>query len=36
MEVLILNNHTPGKVWNGITYPYLNFNSCAIETFEKG
>ena len=26
-----ISNHTPGKVWDGITYPFLNFNGCAVE-----
>ena len=24
-------NHTPSKLWNGITYPFLNFNGWAVE-----
>ena len=23
-------NHTPNKVWGGITYPFLNFNGCTV------
>ena len=26
-----LNNYTPRKVWDEITYPFLNFNGCTIE-----
>ena len=26
-----ISNHTPSKVWDEITYPFLNFNSCTIE-----
>ena len=28
------NNHTPSKVWDGITYPFLNFNGCTVEVYE--
>ena len=23
--------HTPSKAWDGITYPFLNFNGCTVE-----
>ena len=26
-----ISNHMPSKVWNGITYPSLNFNGCTVE-----
>ena len=26
-----INDHLPSKVWDGITYPFLNFNGCAVE-----
>ena len=26
-----ISNHMPGKVWNEITYPFLNFNGCTVE-----
>ena len=26
-----ISNHMPGKVWDEITYPFLNFNSCTVE-----
>ena len=24
-------NHLPGKVCDGITYPFLNFNGCTVD-----
>ena len=24
-------NHMPSKVWDGITYPFLNFNGCIVD-----
>ena len=27
--------HTPSKVWDEITYPFLNFNDCTIK-FRNG
>ena len=26
-----INNHMPNKVWDEITYPFLNFNDCTVE-----
>ena len=26
-----ISNHMPGKVWDEITYPFLNFNGCTVE-----
>ena len=26
-----ISNHMPGKVWDEIMYPFLNFNDCTIE-----
>ena len=26
-----ISNHTPSKVWDEITYPFLNFNGCTVE-----
>ena len=26
-----ISNHLPGKVWDEITYPFLNFNGCTVE-----
>ena len=26
-----ISNHLPSKVWDEITYPFLNFNSCTVE-----
>ena len=26
-----ISNHMPSKVWDGITYPFLNFNGCTVE-----
>ena len=26
-----ISNHTPNKVWDEITYPFLNFNGCTVE-----
>ena len=26
-----ISNHTPGKVWDEITYPFLNFNGATVE-----
>ena len=28
------SNHMPSKVWDEITYPFLNFNGCTIEVWE--
>ena len=28
-------NHMPSKVWDEITYPFLNFNSCTIGSLGK-
>ena len=27
-------NHRPSKVWDEITYPFQNFNGCAVEFWE--
>ena len=29
-----ISNHTPSKVWDEITYPFLNFNGCTVEVQE--
>ena len=29
-----ISNHTPSKVWDRITYPFLNFNGCTVEVYE--
>ena len=26
-----ISNHAPCKVWDEITYPFLNFNGCTVE-----
>ena len=26
-----MSNHMPGRVWDEITYPFLNFNGCTVE-----
>ena len=26
-----ISNHKPSKVWDEITYPFLNFNGCTVE-----
>ena len=26
-----IRNHMPGKVWDEITYPFLNFNGATVE-----
>ena len=26
-----ISNHMPSKVWDEITYPFLNFNGCTVE-----
>ena len=26
-----ISNHMPSKVWDEITYPFLNFKSCTVE-----
>ena len=26
-----ISNHMPGKVWDEITYPFLNFNGCTVK-----
>ena len=26
-----ISNHMPNKMWDDITYPFLNFNSCTVE-----
>ena len=31
MEVRKISNHMPGKVWDEITYPFLNFNGATVE-----
>ena len=28
------SNHMPTKVWDEITDPFLNFNSCTIKVYE--
>ena len=29
-----ISNHMPSKVWDEITYPFLNFNGCTVEVWE--
>ena len=29
-----ITNHLPGKVWDEITYPFLNFNGATVEVWE--
>ena len=29
-----IRNHTPSKVWDEITYPFLNFNGTTVEVYE--
>ena len=29
-----INNHTPGKVWSEITYPFPTFNGASVEVWE--
>ena len=29
-----ISNHMPSKVWDDITYPFSNFNSCTIAVWE--
>ena len=29
-----ISNHMPSKVWDEITYPFPNFNSCTVEVWE--
>ena len=29
-----ISNHVPNKVWCEITYPFPNFNDCAVEVWE--
>ena len=29
-----ISNHMPNKVWDEITYPFLNFNGCTVEVYE--
>ena len=26
-----ISNHMPSKVWDEITYPFLNLNGCTVE-----
>ena len=26
-----VSNNLPGKVWDEITYPFLNYNGCTVE-----
>ena len=26
-----ISNHMPSKMWDEITYPFLNFNGCTVE-----
>ena len=26
-----ISNHLPGKMWDEIIYPFLNFNGCTVE-----
>ena len=29
--VIWISNHMHSKVWDEITYPFLNFNGCTVE-----
>ena len=29
-----ISNHTPSKVWDEITYPFLNFNGATVEVLQ--
>ena len=29
-----ISNHMPNKVWDGIIYPFHNFNGCTVEVKE--
>ena len=29
-----ISNHMPSKMWDEITYPFPNFNSCTVEVWE--
>ena len=29
-----ISSHIPSKVWDEITYPFLNFNGCTVEVWE--
>ena len=29
-----MSNHIPSKVWDGITYPFPNFNGCTVQVWE--
>ena len=29
-----ISNHLSGKVWDEITYPFLNFNGATVEVYE--
>ena len=29
-----ISNHMPSKMWDGITYPFPNFNGCTVEVWE--
>ena len=29
--LLLISNHMPGKMWDEITYPFLNFNGATVE-----
>ena len=29
-----INDHLPRKVWDGIIYPFSNFNGCTVEVWE--
>ena len=30
-----ISNYMPSKVWNEITYPFLNFNGCAVVSWDN-
>ena len=30
-----ISNHVPSKMWDEITYPFTNFNSCTIEVWQE-
>ena len=34
-SVAWISNHMPSKVWDVITYPFPNFNSSAVEVWER-
>ena len=29
-----MSDHMPGRAWDGIAYPFLNFNGTTVEVWE--